>query len=98
MSGFDESWNVVARSRDGEPVSPALRPLLQAVYLQSISQPLDRSEFQKSLEDLLQLLSADGRTNANCWAVDLFFANSQGWGRGTGQNRTFLRIFMTTSR
>ena len=20
-----------------------------------------------------------GRTNANCWAVDLFFANSEGW-------------------
>jgi hypothetical protein len=77
VPGFDEAWNIVARSRDGEPVSPALRPLLQVVYAQSISQPLNRSGFQKSLEDLLNFLIGEGRTNANCWAVDLFFANSQ---------------------
>ena len=81
MPGFDEAWKTVARSRDGEQVSYALRPLLQAVYRQSLSQPLNRIEFQKSLEDLLQFLIGEGRTNANCWAVDLFFANSQGWER-----------------
>jgi hypothetical protein len=81
VPGFDEAWNTVARSRDGEPVSPTLRPLLQAVYIQSISEPLNRVEFQKSLEDLLQFLIGEGRTNANCWAVDLFFANSKGWER-----------------
>jgi hypothetical protein len=79
VPGFDDAWNAVARSRDGEPVSPRLRPLLQAVYIQSLSQPLNRIEFQKTLEDLLQFLIGEGRTNANCWAVDLFFANSDGW-------------------
>ncbi len=81
MSGFNEAWNVVARSRDGEPVSPALRPLLEAIYVQTISQPLDRAEFLKSLENLLNFLIGEGRTNANCWAVDLFFANGTGWER-----------------
>jgi len=79
MAGFDEAWNTVTRPRDGESVSPNLRPLLQRVYEQSLSQPLNRIELQKSLEDLLQFLIAEGRTNANCWAVDLFFANSAGW-------------------
>jgi len=80
-SGFDQAWNVVARSRDGQPVSPTLRPLLKAVYVQSLSQPLNPIELQKAIEDLLQFLIGEGRTNANCWAVDLFFANSQGWER-----------------
>lgn len=79
MAGFDDAWNAVSRPRDGEPISPNLRPLLQRVYEQSLLQPLNRTELQKSLEDLLQFLIADGRTNANCWAVDLFFANSVGW-------------------
>jgi hypothetical protein len=81
VPGFDEAWNIVVRSRDGELVSPALRPLLQAVYVQSIAQPFDRTGFEKSLADLLTYLIGEGRTNANCWAVDLFFANSHGWER-----------------
>ena len=81
MPSFDEAWSFVARARDGEPVSRTLRPLLQAVYVQSVSQPLDPSSFQKSLANLLNFLIGEGRTNANCWAVDLFFANSQGWER-----------------
>jgi hypothetical protein len=51
------------------------------VYEQSLSQPLNRIELQKSLEELLGFLSGEGRTNANCWTVDLFFANSVGWER-----------------
>ena len=79
MSGFDEAWKAVAGPRDGQPVSPELRPLLQAVYLQSLLLPPNPVDFKKSLEDLLQFLIGKGRTNANCWAVDLFFALSQGW-------------------
>ena len=30
---------------------------------------------------LLEFLATDGRTNANCWAVDRFFAESEGWER-----------------
>jgi hypothetical protein len=81
MPGFDEAWKIIAGSRDGEPVSPTLRPLLQAVYLQSLSEPLNPGEFKKSLANLLEFLIGEGRTNANCWAADLFFAHSQGWER-----------------
>lgn len=81
MPGFDEAWTAVAVPRNGEPVSHVLRPLLQAVYSQSVSQPLNAVELKKSLEHLLTFLAGEGRTNANCWAVDLFFAHSQGWER-----------------
>ena len=81
MSGFEEAWTAIAADRDGEPVSRALRPLLQAVYSQCLLQPLDLLELKKNLKDLLTFLSGQGRTNANCWAVDLFFCIGQGWER-----------------
>ncbi|HEY2118858.1 MAG TPA: hypothetical protein VGH37_06695 [Candidatus Acidoferrum sp.] len=76
MSGFNEAWEAVATPHNGEPVSQALRPLLQGVYSQSLS-----VELKKSLENLLIFLSRDGRTNTNCWAVDLFFCVGNGWER-----------------
>ena len=79
MPGFDEAWKAVAGPREGEQVSPELRPLLQSAYAQSLAHPFNAVAFKKSLEDLLQFLMGEGRTNANCWAVDLFFALSQGW-------------------
>ena len=81
MSGFEAAWAAVAMVRNGEPVSHKLHPLLQAVYSQSLSQPLNAIEFKKSLEDLLTFLAGEGRTNANCWAVDLFFGVAQEWER-----------------
>ena len=81
MPGFDEAWAAVAAPHNGEPVSQALRPLLQCVYSQSLSEPLNVVELKKSLENLLMFLSGDGRTNANCWAVDLFFLVGEGWER-----------------
>jgi hypothetical protein len=40
-----------------------------------------------SLTALLEYLSDKGRTNADCWAVDLFFCTSEGWERDwTEQN------------
>lgn len=87
-----------ARSRDGEPVSSALRPLLRAICVQSLSQPLNRVEFQKSLEDLLQFLIGEGRTNANCWAVDLFFTNSEGGGERLGRTGSSGGFFTTSLR
>jgi hypothetical protein len=40
-----------------------------------------------SLAALLEYLRDKGRTNANCWAVDLFFCTSEGWERDwTEQN------------
>ena len=81
MPSFEEAWNAVARHRNEEPVSPGLRPRRQAVYEQSISRPFDGPGLKKSLQDLLQYLAGEGRTNANCWATDRFFGLSQGWKR-----------------
>ena len=81
MPGFDEAWAAVALHRNEEPVSQGLRPLLQAVYSNCLAQPTNVVELKKSLNDLLTFLAGEGRTNANCWAVDLFFALSLGWDR-----------------
>lgn len=97
MAGFDEAWLAVADVRQGESVSPELRAFLQAVYHQSLAQPLDSAKLKKSLEDLLLYLSGEGRSNANCWAADLFFAYSQGWEK-IGENRIYRRAFTTCWR
>ncbi len=79
MGSFDEAWTAVAKPRSGEAVSSELRSLLHAVYLQSLSHPLNAVVFKRTLEDLLQFLAGKGRTNANCWAVDLFLGIGEGW-------------------
>jgi hypothetical protein len=81
MPGFDEAWSAVAVPRDGESVSPGLRPLLERVYSRVLSRPIDLVHLKQSLGELLEYLAGEGRTNANCWTVDLFFGLSQGWER-----------------
>jgi hypothetical protein len=41
-------------------------------------EPTDLPALKESLARLLQYLRAAGRTNANCWAADLFFCSSEG--------------------
>ncbi|HEX4004478.1 MAG TPA: hypothetical protein VHX36_17620 [Candidatus Acidoferrales bacterium] len=79
MASLEEAWKAVAAPRDGELVSPQLRPLVEAVYRQCLHRPVNINQLAASLENLLEFLATDGRTNANCWAVDLFFANCAGW-------------------
>ena len=79
MSGFEEPWSAVAGSRDWEAVSPELKPLLRSVYASILSSPPDLIELKKGLEQLLGFLAGQGRTNANCWAADMFFMLSEGW-------------------
>jgi hypothetical protein len=87
MASFDDAWTAVAGGREGEPVSPELRPLLERVYLDVLSTPTDPAALKKSLEVLLEFMAGRGRTNANCWAADLFFCLSDGWERDwTDQN------------
>jgi hypothetical protein len=87
MAGFDDAWSAVNHNHDGEPVSPELRPLLDSVYHSVLTDPLDLAALKASLEALLEYLSYAGRTNANCWATDLFFMLSEGWERDwTDQN------------
>jgi hypothetical protein len=40
--------------------------------------PVNLPALKNSLVELLQYLSGEGRTNANCWAADLFFC-SDNW-------------------
>ena len=79
MVGFEKAWDAIARSHDGEAVSQELRPLLRQVYFDLLAQTVDLSALKGSLSALLEYLSGPGRTNANCWAVDLFFCVSEGW-------------------
>ena len=58
-----------------------MRPLLKAVYEDILGEPIDLAALKKSLRALLEYLDGAGRTNANCWAVDLFFSESNGWER-----------------
>ena len=71
---------VVQMSHEGEPVSPRLRPLLLAVYNELKGRPTNLALLRRALDDLLVFLaSSEGRTNANCWAADLFFTLGEGW-------------------
>jgi hypothetical protein len=79
MESFEEAWSAVALARNGESVSPHLQVLLHAVYSELHSQPVRIIALKRRLQELLQFLAGRGRTNANCWAVDLFFCNCQGW-------------------
>jgi len=79
MPGFDDAWKAVAITRGMEQVSSALRPLLRVIYEQFQSRPLHLGALKTNLQALLAFLATDGRTSANCWAVDLFFAHSEGW-------------------
>ncbi len=75
MKGFEQLWNAVAKTRDGEPVSSELKPLLHKVYVDVLAGPVNLQRLKLSVTDLLKYLSAEGRTNSNCWAVDLFFCS-----------------------
>jgi hypothetical protein len=81
MAGFNEAWAAVALPRDGEPVSPELEPLLRQVYSDVLAAPVNLPALKESLTALLGYLAGRGRTNANCWAVDMFFCSSGGWER-----------------
>jgi len=81
MAGFDDAWAAVDHPRDGEPVAPELQPLLRRVYSEVMATPANLPAMKESLTGLLEYLSGQGRTNANCWAVDMFFCLSEGWER-----------------
>ena len=81
MAGFDDAWAAVNHPHDEQPVSPELQPLLQQVYCEVLRATVDLPALKDSLTNLLEYLSGQGRTNANCWAVDMFFCLSEGWER-----------------
>ena len=75
MKSFEQVWSSVARSRGGEAVSPALKSLMLRVHNDVANSPVNLPALKNSLVELLQYLSGQGRTNANCWAVDLFLCS-----------------------
>lgn len=75
MKGFEQLWTAVAKTRDGEPVSPELKPLLRRVYDDVVTTSVGLGNLKHSLVELLRYLSEEWRTNANCWAADLFFCS-----------------------
>jgi hypothetical protein len=81
MAGFDDAWAAVDHPKDGEPVSSELQPLLRRVYSDVLAAPAHLPALKESLTTLLEYLSGQGRTNANCWAVDRFFGLSESWER-----------------
>jgi len=70
MHAFEKAWATVSSDRQGEAVSPELRPLLQSVYLDVLSQARNLSSLKLRLQELLTFLTKEGRTNANCWEKD----------------------------
>jgi hypothetical protein len=79
MPGFDDAWAAASGAHDGESVSPELKPLLRQVYVGILAQPHNLATLKANLIAMLEYLKGAGRTNANCWAVDLFFCLSEGW-------------------
>ena len=77
MKNFDNVWNSVARSRDGQEVSSILKHLVLRVHNNATANPPDFPALKHSLVELLRHLSGAGRTNADCWAVDLFFCSDE---------------------
>jgi len=75
MKGFERVWSSVAKTRDGEAVFQRLKPFLLHVHRDVTTNPVILSALKNSLVELLQYLSSEGRTNANCWATDLFFCS-----------------------
>ena len=75
MKGFEQVWSSVARTGGGEAALPDLKPLVLSVHNEVITSPVNLPALKSSLVKLLQYLSGDGRTNANCRATDLFFCS-----------------------
>ena len=74
----------IALSHEGEPVSSELPPLLAALRDAILRPVVDLGVLTAALRNVLEFLASPrGRTNANCWAADLFCMYPENWdGRG----------------
>lgn len=100
MASFEDAWAAAAKPRGGETVSPELKPLLRDTYTLVLANPKNLSALKQSLRALLEYLAGPGRTNANCWAVDLFFMTGDNWESDSGAQDLpddFVDVFATIS-
>ena len=83
MSNFEKIYKQAARGAESKSkgsVSPRLEPLLKDSYDNLIRTPADFVAIKDSLVTLFSFLtSPEGRTDANCWATDLFFSIDDDW-------------------
>ena len=92
MKGFEQVWSSVAITRGGEEALPDLKPLVLSVHNEVTTSPVNLPALKSSLVKLLQYLSGEGRTDANCLAIDLFSVPTTG--ACLVRNRTCPKISM----
>ncbi len=82
MASFEEAY-ADANSKLNQQPNPDLERLLRPVYELIILKPSNLPALKVAMEELLDFLnSAQGRTEANLWAADLFFFFWENWEAG----------------
>lgn len=81
MTTFEGAYSrAVGRRKD---VSPKIASLLRELHSQACARPLNRESLKQALIELLEFLATpEGKTNSNCWTVDLFCCSDDweiGW-------------------
>ena len=73
---FEIAWADVVKQGQvagRDPISPALKPLLHRLYDTLEADPISAVAAKAAIVAVLRYLTTpEGRTDANCWAVDLF--------------------------
>ena len=72
---FEAEWKSAVRFRH---VARELEPLVRDVHAELLRDPLDLVALRDALEQLLAFIATpEGRSDANCCAVDAFFAGCE---------------------
>lgn len=94
MSNFEKIYNRSikgAYAKAHEHASVQLKPLLKNFYEEMIHRPLNIFSLKQRMVELLTFLTTpEGRTNANCWTVDLFIVINDDWEREWSDIPEFL--------
>lgn len=77
MFDFEKTFEDLVLAEGG---SPELKPLLRDLYDALVSRPADHHKIKAALCATLEFLNTpEGRTDANCKAVDLFLCYDEDW-------------------
>ena len=79
-AGFETEWQEIVALTDSDQIAPQVKTLLSAAYAAARAEPPEIGQLVLNLDELLIFLSSsEGRTDANCWATDLFVTLADGW-------------------
>src|SRR5687767_161856 len=79
-ANFESEWQVIGGLKNIDQVAQEVKTLLSRAYAAANAEPPDTSKLILQLDELLTFLgSPQGRTDANCWATDLFLKLAEGW-------------------